>query len=85
MSQINEIDFPKYSEFSMINFWSNVEGDIEVVEHLPNKVKGAREVNRKFSCTIFSSLKPHFARQVVDHAIDTRAQQPKIKAGDDQL
>lgn len=61
-----------YREFSMKEFWKNIENDPDVLSYLPDRNSQVKDINRKFAYSILATLRPGFANEVIMDAAAKR-------------
>lgn len=75
--------FPRYKEFTMQEFWINVDGDPKILSYLPDRGSQSKPITRTFAFTVLNTLRPGFSKEVVDHAMDHRANKINTKLSTD--
>ncbi len=77
--------WPKYREFTISAFWTNVDGDAAILKYLPDKESTDRPISREYAYTILGTIRRSYSKAVIENAINKRHNIIKTKLAPTQV
>ena len=67
-SRLKTIEVPPYDELSVRNLYPNLEGNVEFMRYMPNKLAKGKHVNRTYFFNVLYTLFPDHVTKMIAHA-----------------